>query len=205
MRYSTFARAAGALLSVTSLATVRRLGAQQATPVLHSSSWQIAAAVTPLPEDMRAGAEVLGYSAIGKPLVRLRDGKNDMICLAPDPAATAFHTACYHKSMEPFMERGRALRASGVTGERVDTVRFAEVKAGKIKMPTHPAMLYQIFGGSFDSVTARASGGNSLFVTYIPFATPETTGLTAQPTRSGPWLMFPGTPKAHIMYAGTKM
>ena len=193
------------------LATAPHLSAQEPAgaggtrPVVHSAAYQIAAAVTPLPEEMRAGAAVLGYTAIDKPLVMLREGKNDMICLAPDPASASFHSACYHRTMEPFMARGRALRAAGVTGGQVDTVRFAEVRAGKLKMPTQPSMLYQIFGGTFDSVTAKASGGTSLFVTYIPFATPETTGISARPSRTSPWIMFPGTPKAHIMYAGTKM
>jgi hypothetical protein len=198
-------------LCTLSLVTVPRLDAQEPAggggvrPVLHPAAYQIAAAVTALPEEMRAGAAVLGYTALGKPLVTLREGKNDMICLAPDPAATAFHAACYHRAMEPFMARGRSLRAGGVTGGQVDTVRFAEVRAGKLKMPMQPSMLYQIFGGTFDSVTARVSGGTSLFVTYIPFATPETTGISARPSATGPWIMFPGTPKAHIMYAGTKM
>jgi hypothetical protein len=203
-------RSSSLALCAFAAVTASRLGAQPAgengaLSVLHSRGYQIAAAVTPLPEEMRAGAMVLGYAALGKPLVVLRDGKNDMICLAPDPAAALFHSACYHKSLEPFMARGRALRASGVTGGQVDTVRFAEVKAGKLHMPTRPAMLYQIFGGTFDSATAKVSGGRSLFVTYIPFATPETTGLSANPTTSGPWIMFPGTPKAHIMYTGNSM
>src|SRR5689334_17783190 len=120
-------------------------------PTVHSAAYQIAAAVTPLPEEMRAGAAVLGYTDVGKPLVTLREGKNDMICLAPNPAAQAFHSACYHKAMEPFMARGRALRASGVVNDKVDTVRFAEVRAGKLQMPKEPSMLYQIFGGTFDS------------------------------------------------------
>jgi hypothetical protein len=180
-------------------------GAVSARAVVHSATYQIAAAVTALPIEMRAGAAVLGYSAIGKPLVTLREGTNDMICLAPDPTATAFHAACYHKGMEPFMARGRALRAQGVTGGQVDTVRFAEVKAGTLKMPTQPSMLYQIFGGAFDSVTTKVTGGQSLFVTYIPFATPQTTGISARPSEREPWIMFPGTPKAHIMYAGTRM
>ncbi|HKN66704.1 MAG TPA: hypothetical protein VJW73_10525 [Gemmatimonadaceae bacterium] len=179
-------------------------GAQQ-PPVLHSPAYQIAAAVTPLPPEMREGATVLGYTALGKPLVTLREGKNDMICLAPDPSASSFHSACYHKAMEPFMARGRQLRAQGITGGRVDTVRFAEVKSGKLAVPKQPSMLYQIFGGTFDSVTAKATGGQSLFVTYIPFATPATTGISATPSDRTPWIMFPGTPKAHIMYAGTKM
>lgn len=179
--------------------------AQQAAPVLHSPAYQIAAAVTALPPEMRDGAAVLGYTALGKPLVTLREGKNDMICLAPDPSAPSFHAACYHKAMEPFMARGRQLRAQGVTGGRVDTVRFAEVRSGKLAVPKQPSMLYQIFGGTFDSVTAKATGGQSLFVTYIPFATPATTGISATPSDHTPWIMFPGTPKAHIMYAGTKM
>ena len=195
------------VLGAFGLAMPRYLDAQQRAggAVVHSAAYQIAAAVTPLPEEMRAGAAVLGYEAIGKALVTLREGKNDMICLAPNPAAETFHSACYHKAMEPFMARGRALRASGVVNDKVDTVRFAEVRAGKLEMPKQPSMLYQIFGGTFDSVTAKVSGGTSLYVTYIPFATSETTGISARPSRTSPWIMFPGTPKAHIMYTGTKM
>lgn len=204
-RLSNVALCASFLLLARHLDAQQAIGAAGARPVLHSAQYQIAAAVTPLPEEMRAAATVLGYTAVGKPLVTLRAGTNDMICLAPDPAAPAFHSACYHKAMEPFMARGRALRARGVTGGQVDTVRFAEVKAGKLAIPKQPSMLYQIFGGTYDSVTAKVHGGSWLFVTYIPFATPATTGLSARPTTTGPWIMFPGTPKAHIMYAGGKM
>jgi hypothetical protein len=146
-------------LSALIISAPRHLGAQgrgsanHAT--VHSAAYQIAAAVTALPEEMRAGATVLGYTEIGKPLVTLREGTNDMICLAPNPANQAFHSACYHKAMEPFMARGRALRASGVVDDKVDTVRFAEVRAGKLQMPKEPSMLYQIFGGTFDSVTSK--------------------------------------------------
>jgi hypothetical protein len=171
----------------------------QAPAAIAPPEQQIAAAVTALPDGLRAGAEVLGYTASDQ-LVQLRAGTNDMICLAPDPAAKAFHSACYHRSMEPFMARGRALRAQGVKGPQVDTVRFAEVKSGKLKLPTHPAMLYQIFGGTFDPETGKVTGGSWLYVTYIPFATPATTGLSPKPTDKGPWIMFPGTPKAHIMF-----
>jgi hypothetical protein len=192
------------------LAPMSNVGAQtpaspQAKPTLHSAAYQIAAAVTALPQDMRAGATVLGYTEIGKPLVSLRAGTNDMICLAPDPTATNFHSACYHKSMEPFMARGRELRASGVRGAQVDTVRFAEVKSGKLTVPTLPSMLYQIFGGTFVSATAKVPGGTSLYVTYVPFATTQTTGISSKASEKEPWLMWPGTPKAHIMYVGSKM
>jgi len=166
-----------------------------------ASEKQIAGAVLPLPEAMRSAATVLGYGADMK-LQTLRPGTNGMVCLADDPRDDQFHTSCYHESMEPFMARGRELRASGVTGPQVDTVRFAEVKSGKLKVPTVPASLYQVFGkkDAFDPATGKISAATSLFVVYMPFATEKTTGLLARPREDGPWLMFPGTPKAHIMF-----
>ena len=48
--------------------------------------------------------------------------------------------------LEPFMARGRALRASGVTGDRVDRVRFREARAGRLALPRQPAALYSLTG-----------------------------------------------------------
>ena len=186
------------LVSLAALASAASLPAQ--TSVIPPASWQIAAAVTPLPEELKVGATVLGYEVAGK-LVTLRAGKNDMICLAPDPAVKNFHSACYHNAMEPFMARGRELRASGVKGAQVDTVRFAEVKKGALKVPAQPSMLYQIFGGTFDEPSGKVTGGSALYITYMPFATTASTGLTSKPSDKSPWLMFPGTPKAHIMFS----
>lgn len=176
------------------------LAAQAAPPVAD----QITAAVLALPKEMRDGAGVMGYRTAGK-LEWLRPTKNGMMCLADDPAEEQFHVSCYHDSMDPFMARGRALRLTGVKGAQVDTVRFAEVKAGKIKMPTAPASLYQIFGAkdAFDAKTGTIPKGNPLFVVYIPFATPASTGVSTTPSDTKPWLMFPGTPKAHIMFSLT--
>jgi hypothetical protein len=173
----------------------------QSAKKIPPAAQQIASAVLALPEELRAGATVLGYSAEGK-LVPLREGKNEMICLASDPALADFHVSCYHKSMEPFMARGRELRARGVQGPQVDTVRFAEVKTGKIKMPTQPATLYQLFGkpGSYDAATNRVTDGQTLYVVYMPFATAASTGLSPKPQQGTPWIMFSGTPKAHIMF-----
>jgi hypothetical protein len=187
-------------LSVVLLSGAATTAGAQSAPVIPSAATQIAAAVTPLPEELKAGAAVLGYVTAGK-LETLRAGTNDMICLAPEPGAKAFHSACYHKAMEPFMARGRALRANGVKGAQVDTVRFAEVKSGKLKVPAQPSMLYQIFGGTFDEQTGKASGGSWLYITYMPFATTASTGLTSKASEKSPWLMFPGTPKAHIMFS----
>ena len=162
---------------------------------------QIASAVLPLPKEMRDGAGVMGYRS-GTKLEILRPSKNGMLCLADDPTDDQFHASCYHESMEPFMARGRSLRESGVKGTQVDTVRFSEVKSGRIKMPTAAASLYQIFGakGAYNSATGEVANPRSLFVVYVPFATAASTGLSTTQSKDGPWLMFPGTPKAHIMF-----
>lgn len=163
---------------------------------------QIAAAVSPLPAEHTAGATVMGYDGAGK-LVVLRTGTGDMICLGHNPKDKDFHVACYHRSMDPFMARGRELRASGVTGEQVDSVRFREIRQSKLVMPKQPAAMYQYFGGSFDPARSEVSGAQVLYVVYIPFATGKTTGLSEKPSRADPWIMFPGTPKAHIMFTGS--
>lgn len=166
-----------------------------------SESQQIASAVLPLPREFRADATVLGYQKGSPRLVVLRRGKGDFTCLASDPAQTGFHLACYHNSLEAFMARGRALREQGVKGDQVDTVRFAEIKSGKLEMPKQPAALYQLFGaaGSYDPATNAIKRASALDVVYINGATAATTGLSERPNPNGPWLMYPGTPKAHIM------
>jgi hypothetical protein len=160
---------------------------------------QISAAILPLPPDLRAGAAVLGYSPSGK-LVELRAGDGAMICLANDPKGTQFHVACYHKSLEPFMARGRELRAQGVKDPEVDSVRFREARSGKLVLPSGPASLYSLTGGTFDPASGKAAEAKPLYVVYIPYATSATTGLSDHPISDGPWLMLPGTPKAHIMF-----
>ena len=179
------------------------MGAQAtnaAAVVAPPAAQQIAAAVLALPPEFRADAKVLGYSGSAHQLTTLRDGKGPFTCLASDPSQKGFHVACYHNSMEPFMARGRALRASGVKGDAVDTARFAEVRAGKLAMPNHPAAMYQLFGGpdAYDAKSGTAKA-QSLYVVYIPGATTASTGLSAKPAEGTPWIMFPGTPKAHIM------
>jgi hypothetical protein len=173
--------------------------AERARPL--SAEQQITAAVLAAPDSMRPGATVLGYDSAGH-LTTLRKGRGELTCLASDPKSDQFHVACYHKSLEPFMARGRALRAHGVTGDKVDSVRFAEVRRGKLRLPNHPAMLYSLTGpaGSFDPSAGTAPGAKPLFVVYIPFATQQSTGLSAVPVEGGPWIMDPGTPKAHMMF-----
>ncbi len=175
--------------------------AASAPPELLPVNVQVASAVLPLPEEFRATATVLGYRTDAKSLVSLRAGTGAYICLADDPKdGDRYHVACYQKDLEPFMLRGRELRAQGVAN--VDSARFAEMKAGKLAMPGHPAALYSLTGkrAQLDAATGALTGARPLYVVYIPNATSESTGLPSKPEGTGPWIMFPGTPKAHIMF-----
>jgi hypothetical protein len=163
-----------------------------------SAQVQIAGAVLAAPAELRDGAAVLGYDAQGG-RVRIREGKNELICLASDPTQTAFNVACYHKDLEPFMARGRELLAQEVTGAKRNQIRFKEVEDGKLPMPKEPRTLYVLTGTSFDSATGKVQDPYLRWVIYVPFATPESTGLSTKASESAPWLMSPGTAGAHIM------
>jgi hypothetical protein len=159
---------------------------------------QIAAAVLAAPADRRAGAGVLGYDEKGV-LVTLRESTNDQVCLADNPKDTGFNVACYHKDLEPFMTRGRALAAEGVkTADRED-VRAKEIAAGTLKMSKEPRALCVITGTRFDAATGTIAEAYTRWVVYTPFATPESTGISLTPVPGGPWLMYPGKGTAHIM------
>jgi len=166
---------------------------------------QIAAAVQAAPADRRDGATVLGFDASGG-LVTLRAGTNDLVCLADAPDDDSFSVACYHAALEPYMRRGRELKAEGVKDaqERLQR-RWQEAEAGKLEMPSHPATLYVLTGSGYDAAKNEVTDPYLRFVVYIPGATAESTGLPLQPLAPGaPWLMYPGTPGAHIMISPPK-
>ncbi len=164
---------------------------------------QIAEAVAAAPAALRAGATVLGYGGASReedPLTVIREGSNEMICLADDPAREGFHVACYHQDLDPFMAIGRRAEAAEKSRAEVQSDRYAALESGDLVMPG-PAMLFSITAdeGAFDAATGQTAGARRLAVVYVPNATPEEIGLPAQPEGNTPWLMLPGTPWAHIM------
>lgn len=185
----------GSLLSVI-LVSMTQLACGQS----EADRLQIAGAVLPLPEDMREGAAVLGYRAAAPDrLVELREGTNDMICLADKPGDENYHVACYHRSLEPFMARGRQLRTEGKERDEIARIRREEIEAGALIFPEHPAALYSRTGKAFNPETGEIDESRGLHVIYMSYATAEETGLATAPANGAPWLMFPGLPWAHVM------
>lgn len=163
---------------------------------------QIAAAVLAAPQEFREGATVLGYNEAGE-VVTLREGTNSMICLADDPNRPGFNAAAYHDDLADFMARGRELRAEGKDRQQIFEARESEAKSGTLKMPEGGSTLHLLYGkeAKYNPETGEVDNAAYRYVVYIPWATAESTGLPAAPTGvpGGPWIMDPGTHKAHIM------
>lgn len=162
---------------------------------------QLASAVLAAPEEDRADATVMGYDAEGN-LVELRAGTNSLICISDDPDRNGFQCVCYHKDLEPFMTRGRVLRAEGKSSQEIFDMREVEAKEGTLQMPEQPTTLHLLEGkeGKYDAETGQVTGAKYRYVVYIPWATAESTGLPLKPiVEGGPWIMDPGTHRAHIM------
>ncbi len=161
---------------------------------------QMKAAVMAAPEDKRDGVMIYGFAEDGEFIV-LRNGSNDLICLADNPEQKGFNVACYYKELDAFMARGRELKKEGKSFKEIFDIREEEVKSGKLKIPQNSG-LYVLSGPDevFNTETGEVTGANLRSVVYIPFATSESTGLPLKPAAPGmPWIMDPGTHRAHIM------
>lgn len=190
-------------LAAALLATVAAAACEQgrSTVQVASDERQVAEAVLAAPESKRADAGVLGYGESGG-VTTLREGSNELLCLADDPAEDGFQVSCYHRDLEPFMARGRELRRQGMEDGAVDSVRFDEVEGGELPYPDHPAALFTLAapGAPEDPGAGEPPAeGQRLTVLYVRGATAEQLGLPAKPAGGVPWLMASGRADAHVM------
>lgn len=170
-------------------------------PNVPGAAIQIKLALLAAPPEKRDSCTVYGYDA-NKQLVVLKKGTNELICVADNPDDPNFSVACYNKNLEPLMESGRVLRKKGITGEQLTKERAKEVKKGILKMPNGPSTLYVYSADDkdVDRTTGEVKKGYMRYVIYIPFATASSTGLPLKESAPGmPWIMDPGTFKAHVM------
>ncbi len=161
----------------------------------------IASSVMAAPQENREKCKVIGYNMAGE-FVTLREGDNEFIVLADDPNKPGFSAACYHKDLEPFMARGRELKAEGKTPGEIFDIREEEAKSGKLDMGKPGSTLHIYFGSGelYNPETSKVAGAQYRYVVYLPFATAQSTGLPEKPIAANhPWIMNPGTHRAHIM------
>lgn len=183
--------------------------AEESSPeyvAIDSDEALLATALMAAPAASREGAKVIGFNMAGE-FVTMKEGTNTLICLADDPKKEGFNAACYHQALEPFMARGRELKAEGKNANEIFDIREQEAKAGDLDMGPDGTTLHIYYGpdAMYDPETNEVAEAQYRYVVYMPFATAASTGLPESPiSPNHPWIMNPGTHRAHIMITPLK-
>jgi hypothetical protein len=172
-------------------------------PKVPTPELQIAAALLPLPEVLRAGAGVVGYNS-DLSLVTLRPSTNAMVCTGTRPGSDTFDVRCYHERFLPIVRRLRELHEQGKSGKEVDETVGSEVKGGKLVLPDHPTAGYRMLG----PISAYNAGTNTVGAEirswqsiHFPYKTAAEIGLPEEGSveRTLPYVMSSGTIWSHVM------
>ncbi len=151
---------------------------------------QIAEAILAAPDSMRADATIVFYDRAGKRNL-IREGTNSLIC-EPDAPQPGFRVQCYHESWQPVMDRMNVWFAEGNTLEEAMVLYEVARKAGELEDFVPGAIQYLLAGPERESAELSMS-------IRLPYATSDSVGIPDEERSKGPWLMWAGTPGAHIM------
>ena len=161
---------------------------------LAQSAEEIAAAVLPLPDDLKAGATIYNYDPSGDRKI-LRAGTNGVECM---PMGKDGFTWCYSVATRDRRDFSAKLRGQGKPDKEIGELTAEATKSGAIKAAPMGAMMYRY--------SADPKRIKLLWVMQVPNQTPESLGVSTGSQRDAglkghgmPWMMLPGTPGAHIM------
>ena len=162
---------------------------------------QIAAAVLPLPAELRPAAGVVALDDGGQPQV-WRPSANGMICLADSPGDSTFDVRCYQAGFVPVIYRIRQLIAQGVADSALEGTIDAEIRSGRLSITKAPTAGYRMFGpvSGYDparnAVSDRIDAWQSI---HMPYRTAASMGLPTREDGIHPYVMASGTYWAHVM------
>jgi hypothetical protein len=159
------------------------------------SAADIAAAVLPLPEELRADATVYTYNDSGDRVV-LKQGTNLFEC-QPLDEATGF-TRCSGVAGGSRRDLSAKLSAQGLEGEELQS-RIQDAENRGLIPP-------RVFGSVAYRTYNKPDRIQLLMVISLPNATAESLGMPTGAQRDNalagkgrPWMMRPGTSGAHLM------
>ena len=180
--------------AVAALATplVAAVAAAQATPASRArndAAAKIANALSAGPAEITRGAAVMDWPAReGAPLTTLREGTNGWVCLPDDPSSPGNDPQCVDAVWAQAFE-------AYFSGKPVTVSRV-----GYAYMLTADAM-----GSNTDPTASKPTADNQwhhqgphVMVIYPDARLLD--GLPTTPTAGGPYVMFAGTPIAHVMW-----
>lgn len=161
--------------------------AAQAMPAKHTDNDAVInIALSAAPKQIAMGAGVIAPGPDGK-MQELKHGTNGWTCMPDNPESPGKDPMC--------------VDAEGM--------KWAQAWMTHAEKPGNsaPGLIYMLRGGSDISATdpwAKADK-DTRFVTSPPHYMimwpydPQTTGLSATPKQTGSWIMWAGTPYAHLM------
>ncbi len=148
-----------------------------------STSAKIQSALSAAPDSIKAGATVADIDAHGKMTV-LRKGDNGFTCLPGYPGVVGVNPIC---------------------GDRQSMIWMSDFMAHKPK-PTNsaPGIMYMLAGGTdWSASDPYAMKGTPIvepphWMIMWPYD-PKASGLSSKESHRGTWIMYAGTPWAHLM------
>ena len=192
-------------MTVLVIAGLSLLCESQAAP--GSSDQEIAAAVLPLPDQLKSGAAVVRLNRSGFP-EPVRKGTNTMVCIANRPGSDRFDVRCYQEDFIGVVYRAIQLVAEGIRGEQVSKQIEGEIKAGKQSLPSHPTAGYRCLGPAKAYNASTNTATDEIYCwesVHFPFRTARELGLMEESEipedmqRKLPFVMASGTYWCHVM------
>ena len=166
---------------------------------------QIAAAVLPLPTDLRDAAGVLRWIESGQ-VEWVRASENAFSCSMDEPGDDRFDVRCYADELWPALVRRRALATSMDSFREIYAQIHVELEEGSLSIPMTPTAGYRMLGpiSDFDFETLEAGSQIRDWQSiHFPFRTAAELGLTEEEEpRQGdliPFVMASGTWWSHVM------
>ncbi|MGQ0736121.1 MAG: hypothetical protein ACT4QD_21025 [Acidobacteriota bacterium] len=163
--------------------------------ITDQAATEVAQAILPLPDDLRAGATVYKYDPATGERIVLRKGTNFAECM---PRGEDGFTWCYNAVTAARRDLSAKLRAQKKSDKEIQEALAVATKAGTIASSPFGTMSYRLYG--------KKDRIQWLWVLSVPGATPDSIGVSEGSQRDEaltgdgrPWLMLAGTPGAHIM------
>ena len=144
---------------------------------------KIARALSAAPENISKDAKVIDRDENGAQTV-LREGTNGFTCFPGHPGVVGDATYCANAAALEWERDFNALKPKPTN--------------------TEPGIEYMLLGGSdWSASDPNATSGTPIkepphWMILWPFD-PKTTGLPTEPKQTGTWIMWAGTPWAHLM------
>jgi hypothetical protein len=161
-------------------------GAQKKSAKEDTNETKIARALAAAPAEISKDARIVEQDDQGTETV-LREGTNGFTCFPGHPGVVGDDAHCAN--------------AAALRWER----DFLALKAKPTN--TEPGIVYMLSGGTDWSATdPNATSGTPIkepshWMIMWPFDA-KTTGLSTEPKQNGTWIMYAGTPWAHLMING---